>query len=97
MTQPSCNNPTGSIDIAETGGTPPYSYSWLPSVSTGPGAAGLAEGQYIITVTDSAKCTESITGSITAFVAPVCALPPTQMYPVKEVVTEQLPQLLLAD
>ncbi len=71
VVQPGCNNPNGSISIAETGGTPPYNYSWSPAVSTGPIAVGLLPGLYITTVTDSRMCPDIINTNISAAVTPV--------------------------
>ena len=51
----------GSITISTTGGTPPYSYSWSPSVSTTNSASGLQEGTYIITTSDANGCTRTDT------------------------------------
>lgn len=54
----SCNgSPTGSISLLPAGGQPPYSFSWVPSVSSGNSAANLSANTYNITVTDSAGCT----------------------------------------
>lgn len=56
VTQPACGQNNGSIDLAVTGGTGPYSYSWTPNVSSGPSASGLPAGSYDITVTDANGC-----------------------------------------
>src|SRR4030095_12936439 len=62
----SCAGPTGSIDLAVTGGTSPYTFSW-----TGPGGfnetsediSNLAAGGYTVTITDASGC--FITATIT--------------------------------
>ncbi len=46
----------GAISLATSGGTPPYSYSWSPNVSTTSSASGLGAGTYIITTTDANGC-----------------------------------------
>lgn len=47
---------TGSASISVTGGTPNYTYQWLPSGGTTPIASGLAAGNYIVSVTDANAC-----------------------------------------
>ena len=69
--QPGCSSPTGTATVNETGGTPPYSYTWLPSGGTGPTATGLTAGNYTVTVTDSRSCTENIPVTIVNASAPV--------------------------
>lgn len=58
FTNPSCNGGTnGSATVAVSGGVFPYTYSWSPSGGAGATASGLAEGTYIVTVTDANNCT----------------------------------------
>ncbi len=64
IVQPGCAVATGTATITESGGTAPYSYSWLPSGGTGSTATGLTPGNYTVTVTDSKSCTENISISI---------------------------------
>jgi len=57
LTGVNCNNEsTGSIDIQISGGTPLYSYSWLPGGQTSQDITGLNEGSYEVSVTDNAGC-----------------------------------------
>jgi gliding motility-associated-like protein len=49
-----CN---GSATATVGGGTPPYSYLWMPNGGTGPTATGLCAGTYTLTVTDANGCT----------------------------------------
>lgn len=51
----------GSIVEIASSGLPPYSYSWAPNVSSTDSASGLCPGTYIITVTDSAGCSDQDT------------------------------------
>ena len=54
----------GSASVTTTGGTPIYSYSWLPgggSTSTG---TNLAQGIYTVTITDNNNCTKTNTVEI---------------------------------
>jgi gliding motility-associated-like protein len=46
----------GSITISASGGTPGYTYTWSPAVSTTNSATGLSAGNYTITVADSKNC-----------------------------------------
>ncbi len=46
----------GSITVSGSGGTPPYTYSWISGQTT-PQISGLCAGTYTVTVTDSNDCT----------------------------------------
>ncbi len=64
-TNAACNNSsTGSATVAVTGGTPGYTYSWLPSGGTAATAAGLPAGTYTATVTDANGCTATALATI---------------------------------
>ena len=56
----------GSATVAVSGGTPNYTYSWIPTapVQTTPQATGLCIGNYVVTVTDSLLCSDSISANI---------------------------------
>lgn len=57
---PSCQGGTqGSIDLTVFGGTPGYNYSWNNN-STSQDISGLYAGQYIVFVTDSNGCKDSL-------------------------------------
>ncbi|HTA28595.1 MAG TPA: choice-of-anchor tandem repeat GloVer-containing protein [Bacteroidia bacterium] len=62
----SCNGGNnGSATVGIRAGTPPYTYTWNPNVSSTATAAGLSMGIYTITVMDNAGCSGSaITVSI---------------------------------
>jgi hypothetical protein len=61
-----CNGLTnGSITVAPTGGTTPYSYAWSPSGGTAATASGLSTGAYTVSVTDANGCTASASATIT--------------------------------
>jgi len=52
-----CGTGTGEIGVDLTGGTPPYTYSWTPNITTADSASGLASGtSYTITVNDANGC-----------------------------------------
>ena len=57
--------PSGTIDVAVTGGIAPYTYAWvIGSFSTSPLITGLVAGDYTIEVTDSKGCTAQQTITI---------------------------------
>ncbi len=61
-----CNSAcNGSAVINVSGGTPNYTYNWLPSGGTNNSASGLCAGGYTVTVTDANGCTMTIAYTIT--------------------------------
>jgi gliding motility-associated-like protein len=54
--KPGCTASNGSIAIAMSGGSQPYSYRWLPDVSTTSSAKNIPSGTYTVTVTDNNLC-----------------------------------------
>ncbi len=62
-TDASCGENNGSAQVMTNGGTAPYTYTWLPNVSTTAFASDLAQGSYSVTVTDAMDC--EVTGSVT--------------------------------
>lgn len=66
LTNALCNgNSNGTITVSGTGGSPAYSYSWSPIVSTLPSVSGLAAGSYTVNVNDINGCATSISIPIT--------------------------------
>ena len=59
VTQPTCGLSNGSIVVTPSGGTAPYSYSWVPALSTSSTLSSLPGGTYTYTVTDANGCTSS--------------------------------------
>lgn len=49
----------GSATAWYGGGTPPYTFSWLPGGQTTATATGLSPGSYTVTVTDAAGCSRT--------------------------------------
>lgn len=65
ITPATCGNNNGAATITPSGGTPGYTYSWLPVGGTGATASGLAAGSYTVTVKDAHNCQQTITVVIT--------------------------------
>jgi len=66
QTDVSCNGGSnGSATVAVSGGTPTYTYAWLPSGGNAASASGLAVGSYTCTATDANGCTSTQSFSIT--------------------------------
>lgn len=61
----SCNGLSdGQAVVIPSGGTPSYTYQWLPNGGTGASATALAPGTYNITVTDANGCQSTSAVSI---------------------------------
>jgi gliding motility-associated-like protein len=56
---------TGTASASATGGTPGYTYQWLPVGGTNSNASALAANTYTITVTDNKGCTTTASVTIT--------------------------------
>lgn len=54
----------GSITLAPSGGTGPYTYSWAPNGQTTSAISNLCVGSYTATITDANGCTASSTSSV---------------------------------
>ncbi|MGL5891091.1 MAG: hypothetical protein ACRC3B_14475, partial [Bacteroidia bacterium] len=71
LTAPSVTNITcfglcnGSASANASGGSPLYTYNWLPSGGNGPTASSLCPGNYTVTVTDQGACSVSAVITIT--------------------------------
>ncbi|MEW6468474.1 MAG: gliding motility-associated C-terminal domain-containing protein [Bacteroidota bacterium] len=59
-------NCNGSITLAPSGGTPGYSYAWLPNGETTSFIDSLCAGNYTVTVTDANGCDTTAVFTITA-------------------------------
>jgi len=55
----------GSAQATLIGGSPPYTYSWLPTGGTASMASSLSAGTYTVNVTDSLGCSTSSTTFVT--------------------------------
>jgi gliding motility-associated-like protein len=66
ITNVTCNgNSNGSASINVSGGSPSYTYAWLPTGGNSNSASGLTAGNYTVTITDSLNCTLQHTLTIT--------------------------------
>ncbi len=59
-----CGQNDGTATANVTGGTAPYSYSWSPTGGSSATAAGLAGGNYTVSVTDASGCLVSETAVV---------------------------------
>ena len=67
QTNVSCNGGSnGTASVNPSGGTPGYTYSWLPSGGTGSTATNLNATNYTCTITDANGCTSTQTFALTA-------------------------------
>lgn len=55
----------GSATVSVNSGIAPFTYSWNPTGQITPTATGLCTGLYVVTVTDSTNCTDSISANVT--------------------------------
>jgi gliding motility-associated-like protein len=64
------NGNNGNINLTVSGGTAPYTYSWLTN-STSQNLTNLIAGSYNVTVTDANGCTKNLTIILTQPSAPI--------------------------
>lgn len=55
----------GSVTLNVSGGSGPYTYSWLPGGQTTSSVNGLCAGSYTVTITDNNGCDTTLTFNIT--------------------------------
>jgi gliding motility-associated-like protein len=66
LTNVSCNGGNnGQISVSVTGGTPGYTYAWVPSVGASSSVTNLVAGTYQLTVTDLNGCSKVMSYTIT--------------------------------
>ena len=56
---------TGSATVAASGGTPPYTYAWVPYGGMNATGTGLSAGNYTVEVTDNNGCVQTAVATIT--------------------------------
>jgi hypothetical protein len=71
-----CSGNDGMVQLAVTGGTPTYTYSWSNGATT-QNLSGLSPGTYTVTVTDNNTCT--ITTNATVAAAVPIVITPSQV------------------
>ncbi|WP_343636856.1 choice-of-anchor L domain-containing protein, partial [Fluviicola sp.] len=70
-----CGSNTGSVTVAATGGTAPYSYTLNGGASQASATFnGLAAGTYNVVVTDNRGCTKNLSITIVATNAPIASI-----------------------
>src|SRR6185312_3161790 len=60
----------GSANVVVGGGTPGYTYQWLPNGGNGPTATGLSAGTYTINISDANGCLTTANATINNVPAP---------------------------
>jgi len=66
QTNPSCYGLSdGTASVNPSGGTPGYTYMWVPGPGNSSSVSGLAQGTYYAVVTDANQCTQTATVVIT--------------------------------
>ncbi len=59
----------GSIALAPTGGTPPFSYLWAPGGQTTANISNLCPGAYSVTITDANNCVNTYNYNVNSNIA----------------------------
>ncbi|HVA98486.1 MAG TPA: SprB repeat-containing protein, partial [Bacteroidia bacterium] len=70
-TPSTCGNSNGTASVNATGGTIPYTYSWLPGGQITATATGLSAGTYTVAVSDASGCNTSSDTVIVAGSPPI--------------------------
>ncbi|MDP1800932.1 MAG: gliding motility-associated C-terminal domain-containing protein [Bacteroidota bacterium] len=63
-----CSSANGSASVAASGGTPIYTYTWLPLGGNSAQSSSVVAGNYTVTVKDTKNCT--VTGVVTVSATP---------------------------
>jgi len=68
LSEPYCHSGDGTAIVSATGGTPSYTYTWSPNVST-TDSASVTAGTYTVTVSDAHGCNATLKVVVTQPVA----------------------------
>ena len=69
-----CGAANGSVQVAASGGSNPYQYSWSPTGGNSSTANNLIAGNYIVTVTDAAGCSSTASALVSNTGGPTVTL-----------------------
>ncbi len=73
-TAAACGLSNGSASVTASGGTPTYSYSWLPNGGTTSSVSNLSSGTSTVTITDSKGCTTTSTVTLNSVSGPTLSI-----------------------
>ena len=73
-TNPSCGNSNGQMSVLVSGGSTPYTYTWVPTNTNGPSLVNLAPGGYSVNITDGKGCAVQYSGSLVNIPGPSLSL-----------------------
>lgn len=76
VTNSTCGNPDGVIDLTVAGGMTPITFSWS-NLATSEDINTLLAGAYTVTTTDANSCTETHTANVTDIGAPTATITDT--------------------
>ncbi|MCF8423072.1 MAG: gliding motility-associated C-terminal domain-containing protein [Bacteroidia bacterium] len=74
LTASSTNGASGGATVTVSGGTPSYTYSWIPSGGTTAGVTNLSAGSNSVLVTDANGCIALATTNISSTAGPTVAI-----------------------
>jgi gliding motility-associated-like protein len=69
-----CGSSTGGATVTASGGTPSYTYAWVPSGGTTAGVSNLGAGNNTVVVMDANSCTVSAVANITTAGGPTLSV-----------------------
>lgn len=65
-TAANCSAPNGVASVTVGGGTPIYTYTWLPTGGNNAVTTGVTSGNYTVTIKDNKNCTLTAVANVTA-------------------------------